>query len=310
MYRNERMVVLKLENTLFTYELDCIRGRTHNVKFTLENVEILSGGKKIFTNKHELNDIANAAVSLARPFWSYIFGGGGGGGSGSKASSSQQEAKSGDSKETKNFFEFTLRKKFREEPTEVHRFYKIYAKLTPITLTIEEQFVISVIKFIEEAIPSRILQGDDQAGASAPTQDPTADESSLQSHESDSGTTIIVGDLDLPELKINLSCKPANAKWKKAMLESSSSKRLMTLVDFITRFLGSFSNVPIEVAPLQRDGVLLFKNTDRLKEIILKHYGNQLIKRVIESSQGSGLLSTATYFAKVASKFGIFDNIL
>lgn len=302
------MVVLKFENMLFTYELDSIRARTHNVKFTLENFEILSGGKKIFTNKHELKDITNAAVSLARPFWSYFFGGSG-------ASSSQKEASpastgSGGGEKTQNFFEFMFNKKFREGPAEAHRFYRIYAKFTPLSLTIEEQFVIYVIKFIEEAIPSRILRGDDQPGADGLAPDPTASESSLQQHESEDGTTIIVGDLDLPELKINLSCKPANAKWKKAMLESSSNKRLMTLVDFITRFLGSFSNASIEVAPLHCDPNLLFKNTDRLKEFILKHYGNQLIKKVIESSQGSGLFSTATYFAKVASKFGIFDNIL
>lgn len=299
------MVVLKFENMLFTYELDSVRTRMHNVKFTLENFEILSGGKKIFTNKHELKDITNAAASLARPFWSYFFGG-------SSTSSSQKEASSANSSGEKgqNFFEFMFNKKFREGPAEAHRFYKIYAKFTPLSLTIEEQFVIYVIKFIEEAIPSRILQGDDQANAPGLTSDPTANESSLQQHESEEGTTIIVGDLDLPELKINLSCKPANAKWKKAMLESSSNKRLMTLVDFITRFLGSFSNASIEVAPLRCDRNLLFKNTDRLIEIILKHYGNQLIKKVIESSQGSGLFSTATYFAKVASKFGIFDNIL
>lgn len=306
------MVVLKFGNTLLTYELDRIRTQTHNVKFALESVEILSGGKKIFTNKHDPNDIASAAASLTRPFWSYIFGSGSS--SASASSSPQKAAKPATGTSTQNFLEFLVRKKFREDPTEVHRFYKIYAKFTPIALTIEEQFVISVIKFIEEAIPSRVLQGDDQSGAAAAPLDPSIAEecSQQQSHESgnENGTAIIIGDLDLPELKITLSCKPADARWKKAMLESSSNKRLMALVDFITRFLGSFSNASIEVSPLRCDRNLLFKNTDRLKEIILKHYGNQVIKKVIESSQGSGLLSTATYFAKVASKLGMFDNIL
>lgn len=297
------MVILRFENMLFTYELDNVRGYTHNVKFTLENFEILSEGKKIFTNKHEQNDAANSAVSFARPFWSYFFGGN------NNSNNSQKGANSMNNK-TQNFFELILRKKFREVPTEAHRFYKIHTKFTPISLTIEEQFVISVIKFIEEAIPSRILQSDNQTGTSGPAPDSMMEEGSLQAHESDDGIMVIIGDLDLPEVKINLSCKPANPKWKKAMLESSTNKRLITLIDFITRFLGSFSNASIEVAPLRCNRNILFKNTGRFKEIILKHYGNQLIKKVIESSQGSGLLSTATYFAKIASKLGIFNNIL
>lgn len=250
-----------------------------------------------------------------------------------------------------NLVEFSLKSKLRVTDGEIHDISKLYGRLSPISLSLDEELVLTLIFLVESVIPKDLLKP--KGSTKLPTtisvspsefdSDTSSEKKSVKTIESaselSSGGSSSKGDLDgndndngeneeskstaaaaaatapfyvrdlsISGISLNFSCYPARKEFKKQIRNMKMNKRVVSIINFVYKILGNFSDSSIVVTPLQYEE-MLYPNGDRFQKSIVSHFVPQLLNKIVDSAKGTGLLSSVTFLAKAATKAGLMNAI-